>query len=156
MYYAISFLRGAVKKDQTSEKADQTVLTNRISFFGTPDIAPSDKDARFAGQEFSRFRTDRNITLLTVIHGRRRSLGSNESRRMYFRETSTQIIECGKNKKIALMAGFGNPEGALILLFTRDIDYRYREPRRSGEGALQPLSARIRHRPLSQAGGTGE
>ena len=76
---------GGEKRGNLAKKAAHAVLTNCVSYLGTPDIILADNDAMFVGKEFSQFCTYRNIPLHTVIPGHRQSLGDTGRRRRYFR-----------------------------------------------------------------------
>ena len=54
-YTAITFTGAKKQKGTPSDKLAHAVLTNRISFYGTPDIVWADKDSRFIGSELPRF-----------------------------------------------------------------------------------------------------
>ena len=90
-YYTISFTGDKKKKDQTADKAARAVLANWISLFGTPGTILAAKASRFIGSWFSRFRNGRNITLHTVIPGRRQSSGGTVGGSRYFKDIAIQI-----------------------------------------------------------------
>ena len=53
-----------------------SVISQRTSFFGTPEITILEKGARFSGWGFQDFRTAHNDVSQTAIHGNRQSLGA--------------------------------------------------------------------------------
>ena len=54
----------------------------------------------FIGSEFPQFRNGRNIALRTVIPGNRQSLRATESRHMYFKDITLQILDKRTKRKI--------------------------------------------------------
>ena len=89
-------LYGAKRNEGTADKAARDVLPNCISCFIRPDIILSDRDSRFVGSEFARFRNGKSVTLQTVIPGRHQSLGATEMGHMYFKDITTQTIDKGE------------------------------------------------------------
>ena len=82
----------------------ETVISNWLAVFGTPDILVVDKDKRFTGEIFQDFCTSRNITLQTVIPGHHQSLGATERTHAHFRGIIDHVIgnrksNCLSNKQ---------------------------------------------------------
>ena len=54
-FTVIIFSRTKKQEEQTAEMAKESAISERMAFFGEPEITTADKGSRFAGGDFSRF-----------------------------------------------------------------------------------------------------
>ena len=81
------------KEEQTAEIAEESIISEWVSFWGSPEIMMVGEDSSFIGGILQEFCTSRNIISQTAIPGNHQSLGAPERRHRLFRTITDHVID---------------------------------------------------------------